>query len=250
MECRFAGKTWVEWPSDGAEPCGHLRRWPRRRSRPHAVDRRAPLGNSIDIEVDDPILGQIALDKSLVLRPQPFGDLAHRRAREQPTPAFVRKRVLDVTGRQPARIKLDCQILESVCDPSDSLGSPRRTLRRVAHLRRRKLNRALRRLHPAGPVSISVALRFAVGPLVTLPANPVANLALQGFLQDQPRRRQQHQVGPLRRCKLLACLFGCGYRSGRVWVSANGRLGELRPRHRLPRESSTAVFALSCHTPG
>ena len=115
MECRFAGKTWVEWPSDGAEPCGHLRRWPRRRSRPHAVDRRAPLGNSIDIEVDDPILGQIALDKSLVLRPQPFGDLAHRRAREQPTPAFVRKRVLDVTGRQPARIKLDCQILESLC---------------------------------------------------------------------------------------------------------------------------------------
>ena len=74
-----------------------------------------PLGNSIDIEVDDPILGQIALDKSLVLRPQPFGDLAHRRAREQPTPAFVRKRVLDVTGRQPARIKLDCQILESLC---------------------------------------------------------------------------------------------------------------------------------------
>ena len=28
-----------------------------------------PLGNSIDIEVDDPILGQIALDKSLVPPP-------------------------------------------------------------------------------------------------------------------------------------------------------------------------------------
>ena len=57
-----------------------------------------PLGNPVDIEVDDPILGQIALDKILVLRPQPFGDLTHRRARQQPTPAFVRKRILDVPG--------------------------------------------------------------------------------------------------------------------------------------------------------
>jgi len=56
-----------------------------------------PLGNSIDVEVDDPVLGQIALDKSL--RPQPFGDLAYRSAREQPTPAFVRKRILDAPDR-------------------------------------------------------------------------------------------------------------------------------------------------------
>jgi hypothetical protein len=29
--------------------------------------------------IDDPILGQIALGESLVLRPQPLGDVAHRR---------------------------------------------------------------------------------------------------------------------------------------------------------------------------
>ena len=62
-----------------------------------AVGRVQPLGNSIDVEVDDPVLGQIALDKSL--RPQPFGDLAYRSAREQPTPAFVRKRILDAPDR-------------------------------------------------------------------------------------------------------------------------------------------------------
>jgi hypothetical protein len=33
-----------------------------------------PLGNSIDVEVDDPVLGQIALDKSFILRPRPFGE--------------------------------------------------------------------------------------------------------------------------------------------------------------------------------
>ena len=61
-----------------------------------------PLGNSIDVEIDDPVLGQIAPDKSVVLRPQPFSDLAHRRAREQPTPA-VRKRIFDVSGRTSVR---------------------------------------------------------------------------------------------------------------------------------------------------
>src|SRR6185437_12208936 len=184
------------------------------------LTRVQPLGNSIDVEVDDPVLGQIALNKSLVLRPQSFRDLAHRRARQQPTPAFVRKCILDVPGRQPARIKLDCQILERLCATRQILPDLRdERLRRIAHLRRRKLSRALSRLHPSGPVSIPVALRFAVDPLVTLPANPVANLALQGFLQDQPRR-QQHQARPIRRRpqtpfnqgpKLLACLLGCGY---------------------------------------
>src|ERR1700740_1846624 len=94
--------------------------------------------------------------------------LERGRARQQPTPAFVRKRILDVPGRQPARIKLDCQILESLCATCQILPDLRdERLRRVAHLRRRELNRALSRLHPAAAVSVSVALRFAVGPLVT-----------------------------------------------------------------------------------
>ena len=43
-----------------------------------------PLGDAVDIEVDDRVLRQVALRERLVFRPQPLADLAHRRARQQP----------------------------------------------------------------------------------------------------------------------------------------------------------------------
>ena len=38
-----------------------------------------PLGDAVDEEIDDVVLGQIAAREPLVLRPQPLSDLAHRR---------------------------------------------------------------------------------------------------------------------------------------------------------------------------
>ncbi len=58
-------------------------------------------------------------------------------ARQQPTPAFVRKRILDVPGGQPARIKLDGQILERLGATSQILPDLRdERLWRVPRLRR------------------------------------------------------------------------------------------------------------------
>ena len=166
------------------------------------------------------MLRQVALGEGLVFRPQPLADLAHRRARQQPAAALVLEGVLDVAGRQPARIELHRQILQRLGAAAEVLPDRRdERLRRVAHLRGGELHHPFRRLHPAGPVAIAIALRFALGALVALAPERIANLALQGFLQDQPRR-QQHQARPVGRrlqtafnqgTKPLACLLGRGY---------------------------------------
>src|SRR3954447_955061 len=55
-----------------------------------------PLGNAIDEQIDDPMLTEVARRERLVLSPQPFGNLAHRRAAQQTTACIVRERILDV----------------------------------------------------------------------------------------------------------------------------------------------------------
>ena len=43
--------------------------------------RPQPLGDAVDEQVDDGVLGKIALAEVLIFGPQPLGDLAHRRPR-------------------------------------------------------------------------------------------------------------------------------------------------------------------------
>src|SRR6185312_15146753 len=69
--------------------------------------RSQPLGDAVDEQVDDGVLGEIALAEVLVFGPQPLGDLAYRRSRQKPSARRVGKGVLDVARRQAPRIKLD-----------------------------------------------------------------------------------------------------------------------------------------------
>jgi site-specific DNA recombinase len=122
---------------------------------------------------------------------------AHRRPAQEPAALLVGEGVLDVPGGQTAGIELDGEVLQGLGAAGQVLadGGDER-LARVAHLRRRILDHALRGLHPAGPVAVSVACRPTVGPLVAFPPEPVAHLALQRLFQDQPCR-QPDQVRAL-----------------------------------------------------
>jgi len=64
-----------------------------------------PLGDAVDEQVDDAVLGEIALAEVLVFGPQPLGDLAHRRPRQKPPACLVGEGVLDVARRQAPRIE-------------------------------------------------------------------------------------------------------------------------------------------------
>src|SRR5436189_3489610 len=58
-----------------------------------------PLGDAVEEQVDHLELGQIAAGKRLILRPQPFRDLAHRRAAQQ--------RLAAVVGKQRSMSRVD-----------------------------------------------------------------------------------------------------------------------------------------------
>jgi hypothetical protein len=63
------------------------------------LHRTEAFGDAVDIEIGDRMLGKITLGKGLVLRPQPLGNLAHRRARQKPSATLVGEGVLDVARR-------------------------------------------------------------------------------------------------------------------------------------------------------
>jgi len=74
--------------------------------------RPQPLGDAVDEQIGDGVLGEAAFAEVLVLGPQLLGDPAHRRARQKPPAGLVGERVLDVARRQAARVKFDRQSLE------------------------------------------------------------------------------------------------------------------------------------------
>src|SRR5205085_10108602 len=56
---------------------------------------------------------------------------------------------------KPAFVELDCQVLERARPPREVLPDARdERFTRVAHLRRRELDHALRRLHPTRPIPV------------------------------------------------------------------------------------------------
>ena len=119
------------------------------------LTRPEPLGDAVDEQVDDGVLGKIALAEAFVFGPQPFGDLAHRSPRQKPAAPLVGERVLDVARRQTPRIELDRQTLERLGPPQKRRPHVRdERLGRVADLRRRVFHRALRRLHLARQIAV------------------------------------------------------------------------------------------------
>jgi hypothetical protein len=142
--------------------------------------RPQPLGDAVDEQIDDGVLGEIALAEILVFDPQPLGDLAHRRPRQKPLARLVGEGVLDVARRQAPRVKLDRQTLEFPRAPRKRRPDARdERLGRVANLRRRIVHRPLRRLHLAGPIPVAVAGLLALAALVALAPERVADLALK-----------------------------------------------------------------------
>ncbi len=192
---------------------------PRREHRFAPLARMQPLGDAVDEQIDDRVLGKIALGKGFVLRPQPFGDLAHRRPRQKSLAGLVAEGVLDVARRQPARVKFDRQPFQFLRAPRKRRPHARHErLGRLAHLRRRILHRALRRFHLARSIAVAVARPRAVAARIALAPQRVGDLAFQRLLDDQAQRETDQIAPPGRRpqlsvhqsAKLLARTFGCG----------------------------------------
>lgn len=70
----------------------------------------AVLGNTVDEEVGDVVLRQIALGELLIVHPRPLA-----RDSRQPRPALVPECVLDVAHIQAARQKLHRHVFELLC---------------------------------------------------------------------------------------------------------------------------------------
>ena len=60
--------------------------------------RPQPLGDAVaDEQIDDGVLGEIALAEVLVLGPKLLGDFTHRRPRQKPSARIVGERVLGMS---------------------------------------------------------------------------------------------------------------------------------------------------------
>jgi hypothetical protein len=96
-----------------------------------------PLGDAVDEQIDDVVLGQVAAGERLVLGPQPLAQLADRGPAEQRPAVAGGEHGRNVAGAEPAREQLDRQVLER-------LGPP---------LQARAQHRA-ERLGPVGPSAV------------------------------------------------------------------------------------------------
>ena len=118
-------------PSTQAGPCVRPRRCPRRPAPPRAADpAEAAAGDAVDEQIDDGVLGKIALAEVLIFGPQTLGDLAHRRPRQKPSARLVGESILDVARRQAPRVKFD-----------EPLEFPRAAQKRRPHARDERFGR-------------------------------------------------------------------------------------------------------------
>ena len=121
----------------------------------------------------------LATGKRLVLRPQPLGDLAHRRAAQQAAPALIGEHRLDVPRAQTARAHLHRQRLELRRSPANHLPRPRAERRGpVGDLRRALRNRAFRRLQPPRPIAVAISRSRRHAARVVFPAERIGRFAI------------------------------------------------------------------------
>jgi hypothetical protein len=77
-----------------------------------SLARTDPLGDAVDEQIRDVVLGEIAALEGLVVLPELLADLRDGGPREQQPAGLVLEGVLDVADRQPACQHLDRQALE------------------------------------------------------------------------------------------------------------------------------------------
>ena len=132
--------------------------------------RTQPLGDAVDEQVGDRVLGEIALAEVFVLGPQLLGDLAHRRPRQKPPVGLVGEGVLDVARRQAPRVEFDRKPFEFPRAPRKRRPHVRHEwLRRVPDLRSRIVHSALRCLDLARSITVAIASFAVLAALVTFP---------------------------------------------------------------------------------
>ena len=145
------------------------------------------LGDAIDEEIGELELAEVPSGKGLVLLPEPFGHLAHRRAAQHARPCVVPERRLDVAGAQPPGEHLDSQALQfgrPACQPGAYPGHKR--LGAIGHLRDAVLDRALGCAQAAAPIAIPVAGARRRPVLVVVPPDRLGDLSFQRLLHDLP----------------------------------------------------------------
>jgi hypothetical protein len=121
-----------------------------------------PLGDAVDEQVGDVILGEIAALEGLIVLPELLADLGDRGLRQQQPPGLVLEGVLDVAHREPPRQHLHRQALERLGVPLE-MSAERRAERllEAGDLRGRILQPALGGLQVPGPVTVPIALARA-----------------------------------------------------------------------------------------
>ena len=90
---------------------------PGREHRLAQLARSQALGDAVDEQVGDVVLGEVPAGKGLVLGPQPLAQLAHcGPAQERPAVA-IGKDIGDVAGAEPAGEQLHRQVFERLGPP-------------------------------------------------------------------------------------------------------------------------------------
>jgi hypothetical protein len=149
-----------------------------------------PLGDAVDEQIGDVVLGEIARLEGLVVLPELLADLGDRRLRQQQPPGLVLEGVLDVAHRQAPRQHLDRQALERLGVPLEMVAQRRaERLLKAGDLRGRILEPALRALQAMGPMAVAMALARSLPALVVAAIERIPHLAFQGLLDDQPGRQ-------------------------------------------------------------
>ena len=111
-----------------------------------------PLGDPVDEQIRDVVLGEIAALEGLIVLPELLADLGDRGPREQQPAGLVLEGIFDVAHRQAARQHLHRQALERLGVPLEMVAQRRAEgLREAGDLRGRILEPALRGLQALGP---------------------------------------------------------------------------------------------------
>ena len=163
---------------------------PRRQHRLAPLPGADPLGDPVDEQVGDVVLGEVAGLEGLVVLPQLLADLGDRGLREQQPAGLVLEGIFDVAHRQTARQHLHRQALERLGVALEVVAQRRAEgLLEAGDLRRGILETALGRLQALGPMAVPMPVAWSRATLIVPTVERVPHLALQGLLDDQPGRQ-------------------------------------------------------------
>src|SRR5438094_10267756 len=133
------------------------------------------------------MLAEFATREALVVRPQPFSNLAHRALGEQALAVHIGESRLDVAHRQPACVHLDSEPLELLSAATQRFADRRvKRLYRATHLRHRVVDAALGAVELAASIAVAMATQ-RIAMLVIAATDHVLDFLLERFFYNQPR---------------------------------------------------------------